>query len=109
MTTVQNVAEPHPIRPGTLRVQPHRARRREGLRLLTVPVPEWAIDAAVERNLLKPEDRAEPWKVIQACHASLVSDKALDWLVGRGVIRQEQRGDAGAILRTIGNWLGRAG
>ena len=109
MTTVENVAEPRPMRPGTLRVQRHRMRRREGFRVFTVEVREVHIEHAIARGLLKPEDRAEPWTVIQACYACLLSDKALDWLVNRGVIRQEQRGDAGSILRAIGSWLGRAG
>ena len=32
----ENVTEPHPVRPSTLRVRRHRTRRRKGLRLLTV-------------------------------------------------------------------------
>jgi hypothetical protein len=108
MTTVENVAEPRPIRPGTLRVQRHRMRRREGLCLFTVQVREAHIEHAIARGLLKPEDRAEPWTVIQACYACLLSDNALDWLTDRGVIRQEQCGDAAAILRGISAWLEQA-
>jgi len=84
-------------------------RRREGFRLFTVEVREANIELAIARGLLKPEDRTKPWPVVQACYASLVSDRALNWLTDRGVIKQEQRGDAGSILRAIGNWLGRAG
>jgi len=47
------------VSPSTLRVRRHRERRREGLRLFTVEVPELRIDEAIARGLLSPEDRAD--------------------------------------------------
>jgi hypothetical protein len=52
----ENVTEPRPVRPSTLRVRRHRERRREGLRLLTLEMPETAIDVAIARAFLKLED-----------------------------------------------------
>ena len=89
----------------TLRVRRHRQRRRKRVSLFTVEVPQSVIEAAIGRGLLEPGSRAEPWVLIQACYASMLSDAALNWLVQNGVIRSEQRGDAGAILRNISRWL----
>jgi hypothetical protein len=105
--STENTAKPG-INPVTLRVRRHRERRREKLRLITIPVPEPVIDNAIARGLLKLADRAQPWAVIEGCYAVQLSDAALDWLVGGGVIRPEQRGDAAAILRAISHWLERA-
>jgi hypothetical protein len=62
-------------------VRRHRERRRNGLRLFTVTIPETVIENAIARGLLATEDRAEPWPVIQGCYAGQLSDAALDWLV----------------------------
>jgi hypothetical protein len=80
MTASTIAAEPRSLSSSALRVRRHRERRRRRLRLLTVPLPERVIDAAAERGLIKPEDRAEPWTVVEACYASLLSDirSALD-------------------------------
>jgi hypothetical protein len=51
----------------------HRERRRNGLRLMTVAMPETNIEQAITRGLLKPEDRAKPWPAIQAYYAALLS------------------------------------
>ena len=51
--------------PSKLRVRRHRQRRRDGLRLFTVTVPETAIENAIARGLLAVENRAEPWPVIE--------------------------------------------
>ena len=91
------------------RVRLYRERRRQGLRLFTVAVPEAIVQTAVARGLLAAEDRAEPWPVIQGCYAAQLSDAALDWLIKGGVIVAEQRGDAAATLRSISKWLERAG
>jgi len=107
MNTADAAAE-LPVNANTLRVRRHRERRREGLRLFTVEVPELRIDEAIARGLLSPEYRAEPWPVLQGCYASFLGDKALDWLINGGVITPEQRGDAAAILRSISDWLERA-
>ncbi len=109
MTTAEQTIAPPPVNPSTSRVRRHRERRREGLRLFTVTVPQTLIENAIARGLLAAEDRAEPWPVIQACYAAQVSDAALNWLISGGVITHEQRGDAGAILRSISKWLERAG
>ena len=52
----EDVTEPHPARPSTLRVRRHRERRRERLRVLTVEMPEPAIETAIARGFLKPEE-----------------------------------------------------
>jgi len=97
-----------PVNPNALRVRRHRERRRYGLRMLNVTVPETVIESAVARGLLASDDGAQPWSVIQGCYASLLSDAALAWLIDNGVITHEQRGDAGAILRSINGWLERS-
>lgn len=104
----ENVAEPR-ICASTQRVRQHRERLRNGLRLMTVAMPEANIEHAITRGLLKPEDRTKPWPVIQACYASWLSDKAMQWLIWNAVINSNERGDAAAILRSISNWLERAG
>ena len=107
-TAIENVAESR-ICASTERVRQHRERRRNGLRLMTVAMPEANIEHAITRGLLKPEDRTKPWPVIQACYASSLSDKAIQWLIRNGVINGNERGDAAAILRSISKWLERAG
>jgi hypothetical protein len=104
---VEDVAELRQS-PSTLRVRRHRERRRQRMRVLTVEMPEPAIEAAVARGLLKPEDRTEAWPVIQSVYAAQFSDAALDWLVRNEVIKGDQRADAAAILRSISAWLERA-
>lgn len=106
--TIESPAEDRAVSPSTLRARRHRARRCARLRLFTVEVPEDLIDEALARDLLKPEDRADWWAVVQACYAAQLSDVALDWLNNRGVITREQRGDAVAILSNISDWLERA-
>jgi hypothetical protein len=64
---IENVAEPRTCA-STERVRQHRERRRNGLRLMTVAMPEASIEQAISRGLLKPEDRAKPWAAIQACY-----------------------------------------
>jgi hypothetical protein len=107
MTGVENVTEPHSLRPNTLRVRRHRQRRREGLRLLTVEIPEPVIEAAIARGLLKPEDCAQSSSVIRSAFAAQLSDTALNWLTSNAVITSEQRADAVAILQRISEWLER--
>jgi hypothetical protein len=97
------------ISPSTPRVRRYRERRREGLRQLTVEVPEAVIEQAIGRGILKPEESAMAWDVIQACYAAQLSDAALDRLISVGVITREQRNDAVAILRRIGKWLEQTG
>jgi hypothetical protein len=108
MTDVENVTEPRPVRPGTLRVRLHRERRRDGLRLLTLEMPESAIDAAIARGFLNPKDSNLAWSVIDSVYRTQLSDRALSWLTDNGVITPEQRTNAAAILRCISNWVERA-
>ena len=96
------------VNPSTSRVRRYRERRREGLRLFTVTVPQTVIESAIARGLLAADDGAKPWPVIQACYAAQLSDAALAWLIDNGVVTHEQRGDAGAILRSINGWLERS-
>ena len=88
----------HPVKPSTLRVRRHRERRRSGMRLFTVEVPEATIGDTITRGLL-PKEGTKPWTVIQACYAGLLSDATLDWLITAGIITRDQRGDAAAIFR----------
>jgi hypothetical protein len=104
----EDVTKTHSARPGTLRVRLHRERRREGLRLLTLEMPKTAIDVAIERGFLKPEDSAQAWSVIQSVYATQLSDTALDWLTVNAVITTEQRTNVAAILRCISNWVEQA-
>jgi hypothetical protein len=108
-SAAEQTITPRPGDTSTSRVRRYRERRRDGLRLFTVPVPDTVIENAIARGLVAAKDRAEPWPVVQACYAAQLSDAALDWLVHGGVIAHEQRGDAGAILRSISKWLDRAG
>jgi len=107
-SAIKSAAEDHAVSASTLRVRRHRERRREGLCLFTVEVPEATIEEARARGLLPPQERTKAWKVIQSCYAAQLSDAVLDWLINRGVITREQRGDAVAILRSISDWLERA-
>jgi hypothetical protein len=100
-----NVTGPGPIRPSTLRVRLHRERRREGLRLLTLEMPETAIDAAIARGFLRPQDSTQAWSVIQSVYATQLSERALNWLTDNAVITTEQRDNPVAILRCISDWL----
>jgi hypothetical protein len=104
----ENVTEPRPLRPSTLRVRLHRERRRDGLRLLTLEMPESAINAAIARGFLKPEDSNLAWSVIDSVYRTQLSDTALDWLTNNAVITTEQRTNVAAILRCIGNWVEQA-
>jgi hypothetical protein len=106
-TATESIDEPR-ISASTLRVRRHRERRREGLRLLTVEMPEFAIEAAIVRALLKPEESTQAWPVIQGVYATQLSDKALDWLINHAVITKEQRTDAVAILQGVSDWLEKA-
>ena len=76
--------------------------------MLTLEIPKSAIDAAVARGFLKPEDSTLAWSVIQSVYANQLSDRALNWLTDNAVITTEQRASAAAILRCISNWLERA-
>ena len=104
----ENLAKPRPGGPSTLRVRLHRDRRRERLRLLTLEMPETAIDAAIARGFVKPKDSTLAWSVIDSVYRTQLSDTALDWLTDNAVITTEQRTDAAAILRCISNWVEQA-
>jgi hypothetical protein len=101
MTGVENVTEPPPANRSTLRVRRHRERRREGLRLLTLEMPQPAIDAAIARGFLKPEETTQSWSVIESVYATQLSETALNWLIDNGVITTEERTNAATILRGI--------
>ena len=91
-----------------MRVRRYRERRRVGLRLLTLEMPETAIEAAIIRGLLKPEESTQAWSVIQSVYAAQLSDRALNWLTDNAVITTEQRTNAAAILRRISDGLEQA-
>jgi hypothetical protein len=86
-------------------VHRYRERRKQRRCLLTVTVPETVIEDAVTRGLLAAQDRVEPWSVIQSCYAAQLSDAAFEWLISRGVIKREHRGNAVEVLRSISKWL----
>jgi hypothetical protein len=90
----------------TLRVRRYRERRREGVRCHTVEMYEADIAEATARGLLKSDGNA--WDVLDAWYTCHLSDAALKWLVANKIIEPEQRGDAGAILRSISAWLEQA-
>jgi hypothetical protein len=106
-TAAERIHEPR-ISASTPRVRRHRMRRREGLRLLTLEMPETAIEAAIIRGLLKPEESTQAWSVIDSVYRTLLSYRALNWLTDNAVITTEQRTNAAAILRRISDWLERA-
>ena len=66
-TATESIDEPR-ISASTLRVRRHRERRREGLRLLTLEMPEPAIETAIARGFLKPEETTQAWSVIQSVY-----------------------------------------
>jgi hypothetical protein len=75
-TAIESIDEPR-ISASTLRVRRHRERRREGLRLLSIEIPEPTIEDAIARGLLKPEDCAQSSSVIRSAFAAQLSDAAL--------------------------------
>jgi hypothetical protein len=83
-TAAEQTIAARTVNSSTSRVRRHRERRRDGLRLFTVTVPETVIENAIARGLLAAEDRAKPWSVIQGCYAAQVSDAALNWLISGG-------------------------
>ena len=99
-------ALPSPANNSALRMR--RQRRRDGVRLVTVEVPEGVVKEAIARGLLEPDQCPNPWTLIQACYASLLSEAAFDWLTRNEVIAGEERADAVSILRSISEWLERA-
>ncbi len=101
---IENVSESR-ICASTQRVRRHRERRRQGMRLITVEMPNAVIERAIARGLLEREASADPWSVIECAYASQLSDAAINWLVNNGVIARDQAGDAAAILRAISKWL----
>ena len=78
----ENIAERH-VGASTQRVRRYRERRREGLQLFTVTIPETVIENTIARGLLAAEHCAQPWPVIQACYAAQLSDAALARLIKR--------------------------
>ena len=107
MSIANTTTAPPSVKPSTLRVRRHRERRREGLCSLTVEMSKAGIEDAIARGMLEPEHDA--WNVLDAWYADHLSDAALEWLVNNKVITREQRNDAIAILRSISDWLERAG
>jgi hypothetical protein len=103
-TATESIDEPR-ISASTLRVRRHRERRREGLRQLSIEIPEPTIEDAIARGLLKPEDCPQSSSVIRSAFAAQLSDTALNWLTSNAVITREQRVDAVAILQRISDWL----
>jgi hypothetical protein len=78
------------------------------LRLIILEMPESAINTAIARGFLKPEETTQAWSVIEGVYATQLSDRALNWPTDNAVITPEQRTNAAAILRCISNWLEQA-
>ena len=76
--------------------------------MLTLEMPETAIEAAILRGLLKPEETTQAWSVIDSVYRTQLSDRALNWLTDNSVITTEQRTNAAAILGRISDWLEQA-
>ena len=57
------------------RMRAHRKRRRSGLRCFTLQIRAREIDVLVQRGLLEPDARNEPYAVIMALYRHL--DKTL--------------------------------
>jgi hypothetical protein len=55
-----------------------RERRREGVRLPTVELPNEVIHATITRGLLNAAQRADAWAAIQDCYAVLKRLSELD-------------------------------
>ncbi len=91
------------VKPSTLRVRRHRERRREGICSFTVEMRRADIGDAIARGKLKSDHDA--WDVLDAYYADHLSDAAFEWLVANKVTMHEDRNDAGAILRSISDWL----
>ncbi len=91
------------VKTSTLRVRRHRERRREGICSFTVEMRRADIEEAIARGKLKPEYDA--WDVLDAYYADHLSDAAFEWLAANKIIKHEDRNDAGAILRSISDWL----
>jgi hypothetical protein len=102
-TAAERIGKPRSS--SALRVRRHRERRREGLRLLSIEIPEPTIEDAIARGLLKSEDCGQSSSVIRSAFAAQLSDTALNWLTTNAVITREQRTDAVAILQRISDWL----
>jgi hypothetical protein len=82
---LSSLAEPR-ICASRERVRQHRERRRNGLRLMTVKMPEASIEHAISRGLLKPEESGQ----------AMCRDPGLLCLlaVGRGnAVAYPERGD----------------
>jgi hypothetical protein len=62
-------------------------------------IPQPAIDPAIARGFLKPEETTQAWSVIESVYAT--QETALNWLTDNAVITAEQRTNAAAILRNI--------
>jgi hypothetical protein len=74
-TATESIDEPR-ISASTLRVRRHRMRRREGLRLLTVEIPEPVIEATIARGLphsiicriyIPPDDTRQAHDALEIC------------------------------------------
>jgi hypothetical protein len=82
--------------PRVLRYCRYQSNRKapvgDGLRQVTVELPNIVIEEACVRGLLSVDAKNNPWSVVQSAYSSLLSDAALDWLIRNGVIAPEQRG-----------------
>ncbi len=105
MNIASTKAAPRSVKPSTSRVRRYRERRREGICSFTVEMPKADIEDAIARGKLKSDYDA--WDVLDAYYADHLSDAALEWLVANKIIKHEDRNDAVAILRSVGDWLER--
>ena len=53
------------------RMRRHRQRRRDGLRCLTIELYETEVDALIQKRLLKPEMRCDPFAITEALYEHL--------------------------------------
>jgi hypothetical protein len=59
------------VSPTAERMRRHRQRQHDGLRCLTIEVYDKEVDALIQKGLLKPETRNDPFSVIEALYKHL--------------------------------------
>ena len=80
---------------------------RQDVRRLTVSVFERAVESAIGRRLLNRGNRTEPWTVVSALFAAMFDDHTIEWLIKRGYLTWDQRGQGEAIIAAVNALIGR--
>jgi hypothetical protein len=80
---------------------------RYDVRRLTITVYEHKVRKAIERELLQPENRDNPWTVTDAFFASMFSDHTIRWLHKHGFLAWGDRGSAEAVIAAVNDLIER--